>query len=203
MKYEIIKNSNVGAIIDPTPILGDIKGTFTVSFVLPEVGAYIALFRDEQGVEYRAVIKDGTVKVPKQLLGKEQRIGLTICQITEDEILHSWECQTLKVGTFLALRKTQWQITAGVDDKEIYTRLAELERLHGSTQCAFAELKNDYINADRQMMQRLKDGFVDLAKAYNDERTTKIKLAEEIIKQGQIIAEMQKDIEALKNEQLN
>ena len=51
------------------------------------------------------------------------------------------------------------------------------------------------------MMQRLKDGFVDLAKAYNDERATKIKLAEEVIRQGQIIAEMQKDIEALKNEQ--
>ena len=201
MKYELIKNSNVGAIIDPTPILGDIKDTFTVSFVLPEVGAYIALFRDEQGVEYRTVIKDGTVKVPKQLLAKEQRIGLTVCQITEDEILHSWECQTLKVGTFLSLRKTQWQITAEADDKEIYTRLAELERLHGSMQCAFAELKNDYINVDRQMMQRLKDGFVDLAKAYNDERATKIKLAEEVIRQGQIIAEMQKDIEALKNEQ--
>ncbi len=194
MQYKLIKNSDVGVIIDPAPILRDIKDTFTVSFVLPENGVYIALFRDESGVEYRTTIKDRKVKVPKQLLSKEQRIGLTVCQITEDEILHSWECQTLKVGTFLSLRKTQWQITAGLDDKEIYLRIAELEKSH-------AEHIEQYRKVDKELMQELKRGFAELTAAYEQEKAVKQKLAEEIIKQGQIIAEMQKDIEALKNEQ--
>ena len=43
MKYELIKGSNAGVIIDPTPILLDIKDTFEVSFVLPDEGGYIAL----------------------------------------------------------------------------------------------------------------------------------------------------------------
>lgn len=195
MQYELIKNSNVGVIIDPTPILRDIKDTFTVSFVLPENGAYIALFRDENGVEYRTTIKDRKVKVPKQLLSKEQRIGLTVCQITEDEILRSWECQTLKVGTFLSLRKTQWQIVAGLDDREIYSRIAELEKSH-------AEHIEEYRKVDKELMQELKRGFAELTEAYESERAVKQKLAAEVVRQGQIIAEMQKDIEALKNEQI-
>lgn len=194
MKYELIINSDVGIIIDPTPILRDIKDTFTVSFILPSDGAFIALFRDENGVEYRAVIKNGTIKVPKQLLTKEQRIGLTVCQINDDAIIHSWECQTLKVGTFLSLRKTQWQITAGMDDREIYSRIAELEKSH-------AQQVEAYTRIDRELMRQLKVGFTNLASAYEQEKAVKQKLAEEVVRQGQIISEMQKDIEALKNEQ--
>ncbi|WP_251183083.1 hypothetical protein [Anaerocaecibacter muris] len=140
MRYELIANSDVGVIIDPTPILRDIKDTFAVSFVLPDAGVYIALFRDEVGVEYRATIADGAAKVPKQLLAKEQRIGLTVCKIYDDKILHSWVCQTLKVGTFLSLRKTQWQITAGVDDKELYARLAEIERANAKERAEYEAL---------------------------------------------------------------
>ena len=140
MQYELIHNSDVGVITDPTPILRDIKDTFMVSFVLPEAGAYVALFRDESGVEYRVTIKDGAAKVPKQLLTKEQRIGLTVCQIYDDTILHSWVCATLKVGTFLSLRQTQWQITAGMDDKELYARLAEIERANAKQRAEYKAL---------------------------------------------------------------
>lgn len=140
MKYELIPNSNVGVIIDASPIFRDIKDTFVVSFVLPESGAYIALFRDESGVEYRASINDGAVKVPKQLLTKEQRIGLTICKITDEAIEQTWECPTLKVGTFLSLRQTQWQITVGTDDKELYARLASIEREHAKRGVEYATL---------------------------------------------------------------
>lgn len=140
MQYELIPNSSVGVITDPTPILRDIKDTFTVSFVLPEAGAYVALFRDERGVEYRATIKDGVAKVPKQLLIKEQRVGLTVCRIYDDAILHAWECATLKVGTFLSLRQTQWQITAGTDDKELYARLADIERINAKARAEYSAL---------------------------------------------------------------
>lgn len=140
MRYELIDNSDVGVIIDPTPILRDIKDTFAVSFVLPDASAYVALFRDEGGVEYRVTIADGAAKVPKQLLTKEQRVGLTVCKIYDDKILHSWVCQTLKVGTFLSLRKTQWQITAGTDDKELYARLAEIERANAKERAEYAAL---------------------------------------------------------------
>lgn len=130
MKYKLIKDSDAGVIIDPTPILRDIEDTFTVSFVLPENGIYIALFRDESGAEYRVTIKNSVAKVPKQILDKEQRIGLTVCLLDGEKIVHSWECHTLKVGTFLSLRKTQWQITAGVDDRAVFERMSELECLH-------------------------------------------------------------------------
>ena len=140
MRYELIDNSDVGVIIDPTPILRDIKDTFAVSFVLPDAGVYIALFRDEDGVEYRVAIADGAAKIPKQLLTKEQRIGLTVCEIYDDKILRSWVCQTLKVGTFLSLRKTQWQITAGTDDKELYARLAEIERANAKERAEYKAL---------------------------------------------------------------
>lgn len=140
MRYELIDNSDVGVIIDPTPILRDIKDTFAVSFVLPDAGVYIALFRDEDGVEYRVTIADGAAKIPKQLLTKEQRIGLTVCEIYDDKILRSWVCQTLKVGTFLSLRKTQWQITAGTDDKELYARLAEIERANAKERAEYKAL---------------------------------------------------------------
>ena len=140
MRYELIDNSDVGVIIDPTPILRDIKDTFAVSFVLPDAGVYVALFRDEDGVEYRVTIADGAAKIPKQLLTKEQRIGLTVCEIYDDKILRSWVCQTLKVGTFLSLRKTQWQITAGTDDKELYARLAEIERANEKERAEYKAL---------------------------------------------------------------
>ena len=140
MQYELIPNSSVGVITDTSPVLRDIKDTFAVSFILPEPGAYIALFRDESGTEYRASIKDGAAKVPKQLLTKEQRIGLTVCKITDEAIEQTWECPTLKVGTFLSLRQTQWQITVGTDDKELYARLASIERERAKRGVEYAAL---------------------------------------------------------------
>lgn len=140
MQYELIPNSSVGVITDTSPVFRDIKDTFAVSFILPEPGAYIALFRDESGTEYRASIKDGAAKVPKQLLTKEQRIGLTVCKITDEAIEQTWECPTLKVGTFLSLRQTQWQITVGTDDKELYARLAEIERANAKERAEYKAL---------------------------------------------------------------
>ena len=144
MQYELINGSSVGVITNPTPILRDIKDTFCVSFLLPEAGAYIALFRDESGVEYRTTIQDSTAKVPKPLLTKEQRVGLTVCKVDGEKITQSWECHPLKVGTFLSLRQTQWQIMAGLDDRELFARLAEVEREHAKTRAEFDALKADY-----------------------------------------------------------
>ena len=146
MKYELLANSDYGHIIDPTPILRDIKDTFTVSFVLPESGAYVALFRDESGVEHRAALYNDAVKVPKQILTKEQRIGLTVCRISDDAnaILQSWECQTLKIGTFLSLRQTQWQITVGTDDKELYAKLSEIEQANTNARTEYGALLESF-----------------------------------------------------------
>lgn len=55
--------------------------------------------------------------------------------------------------------------------------------------------------AEREVFKQSADNYAELQKAYEEEKAAKFRLAEEIIKQGQIIAEMQKDIEALKNEQ--
>ena len=55
--------------------------------------------------------------------------------------------------------------------------------------------------SERALITELKDGFAQLISAYEREKAIKQKLVEEMIKQGQIISDMQKDIEALKNEQ--
>lgn len=160
MQYELIDGAGVGVITDPTPILRDIKDTFGVSFVLPGEGVYVALFRDEGGVEYRATIKDSVAKVPRQILTKNQRVGLTVCKVDGDEITQSWECYPLKVGSFLELRKTQWQITAGMDDRELYARLAEIEKQHAQTQAEFNELKAENL--------RRADEFAKTAQEYDE-----------------------------------
>lgn len=128
MKYELLKHSGVGVIVDPTPIFGDIKDTFKVQFNLPEKAVYIALFRSESGVEYRKTVIEGIAEVPKELLGKEQLLGLTVCQVDGEKITETWECHSLRIGSFLSMRKTQWQITAGMDDRAMYARLACIEK---------------------------------------------------------------------------
>ena len=55
--------------------------------------------------------------------------------------------------------------------------------------------------AEREVFKQTAENYAALQTAYEEEKAAKLRLAEEIIKQGQIIAEMQKDIEALKNEQ--
>ena len=174
MQYELIPNSSVGVITDTSPVFRDVKDTFAVSFILPEPGEYIALFRDESGTEYRASIKDGAAKVPKQLLTKEQRIGLTVCKITDEAIEQTWECPTLKVGTFLSLRQTQWQITVGADDKELYARLASIEREHSKCGAEYAALL-DAIDALHADFSRHKASAEQAAQEYAERQNELIK----------------------------
>lgn len=188
MKYELIKNTNAGVIVDPTPVLRDIKDTFRVSFILPVEGAYIALFRDEDGNEYKSVVYDGAATVPRELLKKEQLAGLTVCLTDGDAVLQAWECHPLKIGTFLYLRQTMWQITAGLSDAELYARLAEIEKSHAEAQEAYAELKADYtaqserveafvkniteqFAACQKELASLKTAHSTLATAYNEATT--------------------------------
>ena len=190
MQYELIANTNKGVITDPTPILRDIKDTFGVSFVLPDEGAYVALFRDEGGVEYRATIKDSVAKVPKQILTKNQRIGLTVCKVDGDEITQSWECHPLKVGSFLELRKTQWQITAGMDDRELYARLAEIEKAHAKMREEFDALKaEDLRRADEfaKKAQEYAETVNGLTKALASVKTANETLAEAYNKSVEVI----------------
>ena len=174
MQYELIPNSSVGVITDTSPVFRDVKDTFAVSFILPEPGEYIALFRDESGTEYRASIKDGAAKVPKQLLTKEQRIGLTVCKITDEAIEQTWECPTLKVGTFLSLRQTQWQITGGADDKELYARLASIEREHAKRGAEYAALL-DAFDALQAEFSRHKASAEQAAQEYAERQNELIK----------------------------
>ncbi len=144
MKYELIKNSHAGVIVDPTPVLLDVKDTFKVSFVLPQSGSYIALFKGEDGVEHKAVVYGSDVIVPREIIGKEQLVALTVCLIDEDKVLWAWECHPLKVGAFLIMRQQQRQLTAGLSDEQLFARLAEIERVHAETLAAFDVLKSDY-----------------------------------------------------------
>lgn len=197
MQFELISNSNVGIITNSTPVFRDIKDTFAVSFILPEPGAYIVLFRDESGAEYRASIKDGAAKVPKQLLTKEQRIGLTVCKITDEAIEQTWECPTLKVGTFLSLRQTQWQITVGADDKELYARLASIEREHAKRGAEYAALL-DAFDALQAEFSRHKASAEQTAQEYAERKNELIKALASVKSANETLAtEYNKAIEVI------
>lgn len=142
MRYELIKDSSVGVVTDPTPILLDIKDTFEVSFLLPDCGAYIAIFRGDDNIEHKAVIKNSKVALPKSLLSKEQNVGLVVCQIDGENILHSWDCWGLRVGAFLTMRQSQRQVTVANDDSFLI-RLAELERIHAQVLKDFDALQTE------------------------------------------------------------
>lgn len=174
MKYELVKNSHAGIITDPTPVLLDIAGTFKITFDLPCEGAYFALFRDEGGTEYKAVITRGEAAVPKGIIGKEQRVGLTVCLTDGDKILWAWECHPLKIGSFLQLRKTQWQLTSGFSDAELLARLAEIERVHAETEAKFSDLKREVgaavqslVSFEKRLSEAEKTNKT-LAEAYNN-----------------------------------
>lgn len=130
MKYKLEYENTKGIMIDRTPILGDIRDTYAVSFLLPGNGCYIALFIDSDGIEYRKAIFDGKCKIPYELLKKEQYVDLTVCEIIDDEIKHSWVCDPLKISSFMYLRRTQWTISGGMTDKDCLSRLNEIEQLY-------------------------------------------------------------------------
>lgn len=54
--------------------------------------------------------------------------------------------------------------------------------------------------AEREFFKEIKERFAELAKVYEESKTLTKSLAAEVVKQGKVISEMQKDIEALKNE---
>lgn len=54
--------------------------------------------------------------------------------------------------------------------------------------------------SEREFFKKLKEDFVALAEEYKKEKEMVQMFAAELIKQGKVIAEMQKDIEAVKNE---
>lgn len=140
MKYELIKDSDVGVIIDSTPILRDIKDTFEVSFVLPfetRVGTYIALFCGADGIERKVLLRKNNVLIPKELLNKEQMVSLTIAFTDGEKIIKAWKCQPLSVGTFLQERASWRQISSGLTDRELYNRIADLEKKYADAQLEY------------------------------------------------------------------
>ena len=166
MRYELLKDSNAGVVIDQTPVLQDIKDTFKVSFLLPGEGAYIALFRGEDNIEHKAVIRDNTVVIPKALLNKEQLVRLTVCKIDGDKIVRAWECWSLRIGAFLHMRQRQWQVAAA--EKDIIARLAGLERENSTLKASTASTANKTAELVTKLRQDLNSQTAALASLKTD-----------------------------------
>lgn len=166
MRYELLKDSNAGVVIDSTPVLQDIKDTFKVSFLLPGEGAYIALFRGEDNIEHKAVIRGNTVVIPKPLLNKEQLVRLTVCKIDGDKIVRAWECWSLRIGAFLHMRQRQWQVAAA--EKDIIARLAELERENSTLKASTASTGNKTAELVTKLRQDLNSQTAALASLKTD-----------------------------------
>lgn len=167
MKYELITGSDKGVLIDRTPVMRDVRDTFEVSFILPDNSGYLALFKGADKIEYRKAIKDGVCKVPKELLAKEQFIELTVCQIDNEKVLQSWECEPIKVTAFFGMRRNQWQLSGGMTDKDCFKRLAELERTHAEILSRFnaSEAKQAALT---EQVASLKSSVTDILTSLNE-----------------------------------
>lgn len=139
MKYELLNGSGKGILIDRTPIMLDMRDTFEVSFLLPGKGAYIALFRGDDNIEHKAVIKGGRVKLPPALLNKEQYVSLVVTEVNDDTVVRAWDCEPIKVTAYFHLRENQWQVSGGMTEKSAFERIAEIETQLSKTYISFAE----------------------------------------------------------------
>lgn len=143
MKYKLEYGNPKGFMVDQTPVLGDIRDTYAVSFLLPNSGSYIAVFIDSDGIEYRKTIIDGKCKIPYELLKKEQYVDVTVCEIVDNEIKHTWVCTPLKISNFMYLRRSQWAISGGMTDKDCLSRLSEIEHLYANAMKEIKETKTE------------------------------------------------------------
>lgn len=166
MKYELIENSNKGVLIDRTPVMREVRDTYEVSFLLPDNSGYLALFKGADKIEYRKAIKDGVCKVPKELLKKEQFIELTVCQVNNDKVLQSWECEPIKVTAFFGMRRNQWQLSGGMTEKDCFKRLVELEKRYAQTTKTVNEHK-ERITALEALTETLKEELEEIKTASN------------------------------------
>lgn len=154
MKYKLLSSGN-GILIDRMPVLGDIKDTYTVSFLLSDNGAYIALFAGADSVEYRKAIIEGACKLPKELLSKDQYVDVKVCKIDGDKVLQVYNCEQLKVTAFVRMRKTQWELSGGMTEDSAINRLTELEQAHAKVLDGFAALKADCAQRDIEAAETL------------------------------------------------
>lgn len=175
MRYELLKDSCEGVLVDSTPILRDISDTFEVSFLLPGEGAYIALFKGEDDIEHKALIQRGVAKIPKPILSKEQLVRLTVCKIDSEKVSQAWECWSLRVGAFLHMRQRQWQVAAA--EKDILARLAELTSENATLKATVTRVKHETaeqvsklrqeLNSQTEALASLKTSNAKMATAYN------------------------------------
>ena len=155
MKYELLSQGDRGILIDRTPIFQDVRDTFEVSFLLPGEGVYLALFKDAAGVEYRKTVVSGAVKIPKEILSKEQYVGLVVCETDGERILRSWECEPIKVTALFGMRYSQWQLSGGMTERNCFDRLLDLERLHAWAMNELAGLKNEQAKTKEDLTAHL------------------------------------------------
>lgn len=140
MKYELLENSDVGVVVDATPVYRDVKDTFEVSFLLPSDGVYVAVMCDTDGVEYRAMLFDGRLKIPRQLLKRSGEVQLVVHQTENGRVTRVWECRPFKLETFLSERETWRKLSAGLDADKLQSRLTDIEREHATATEEFAAL---------------------------------------------------------------
>jgi hypothetical protein len=200
MTYTLLENSQRGVLTDRTPVMLDMRDTYQVSFSLPSDGAYIALFRGEDGIEYKAAIRGGQAKVPKELLTKEQHVGLIVCKTDGDVITGSWECEPLKITAFLDLRQNQWELSGGLNDKSCIERLTELEGEYDILLKEFAALKALTAHMESQtdaMLARLEEERNEAKKALASHQANSETLGQAYNKAIEVINDLSKRLERL------
>ncbi len=173
MRYQLLKEKDEGVLINSTPILQDIHETFKIEFDLPSSNFFVALFKGEDNIEHKAVIKNGRAKIPTPILEKKQTVRLWVVEMLGDEILRTWECWDLKVTSFYQLRQKQWQVCAA--EKDILNRLALAA---GET----AIVKHEH--------NELKDELKKLAGNFSSQNAEIVKLKEQTEKQNQAILQL-------------
>ncbi len=156
MQYELLNNSYKGVIVDNTPILRDIRDTFEVSFLVEDNKSLIAVFKDEKGVAHRCAIIKGKCRFPREILmqGKNQYIDVTVFELKENEVCHTWTCEPIKVNSFLGLTRNQFQLSSGVSDTDWFNRVVELNKKYDVLVDEMKTLKDNVSIRDSQIKEQ-------------------------------------------------
>ena len=142
MKYELLNNGR-GILVDRTPILQDVNGTFKVSFLLSDAAQYCAVLIDSKNVKHQIQICDNEIALPKELL-QPQYVKLYVVQLDNNEIIKSWDCEPIKISNLGSMLQSQWEISGGLSEASAVQRLAEVECRLAEVESIFKEQLEKY-----------------------------------------------------------
>lgn len=125
MTYKLLPTGR-GVITDRASVFCDVKGSMTLSFLLPDNGQYAAVLVDEHGKTYDVSIRNGKIELPQELL-RPQILQLYVVRVEDGRIAATYACEPLVVHSMAAARASTFELTGAATEEDIRRRMTEIE----------------------------------------------------------------------------